>query len=697
MSVTSSPGIRARPGGRVGGSGSFGGRDYLRRLRDRWNDQGLLVGPPRREWPLALRRAHTIGLAVLAIELAIFVWWSFVLTDRFSNTWDFGLYYQAVHLISVGNFNPFSTSLNEPFLRNAVELFVFPLAAFLKVFPHAVTLKVVQALALVGAQAVALTWIGEITAIAARRLGEIRIPVALFALGMLVLVANPWYIWTSSFDIHPEPFIALLVVAAARDLLRGRKWAWLWAGLAIPLSTVGATCVFGLGMSVALSGRCWWRRGAGIALMALVWLGFTAALHDNGSTIVYGYLATGHVTGTHGDLAGHVNYSVVTVITAMVKHPLRVLSILWSNHTNIWATAAATGLIGFFWPPVIVPAAVTLLEGGLVYGSDFSIPGDQNIQLAPLMAVGTVAVCVWLYSKRASRRRFVMPTVLVLLMVNAFMWGIAWFPQVSKRWLHVTPAAAAQLHQVAAKIGPNDEVISSQGIIGDFAARRWEYSDLGRLAYPVKAQTVWIILTPSQGIETTPVETTYAEIAQIARLSGAHLVTAKAGVWAFKWHPSAGTRRLRLHLAQTVQPAVIGGQNGRSVLGGSEHNWYAESTAKAGYTLDQAYWRQGIGAYEASVSLSVAQRANVEVWDASTGKLLARRSLRQTGGRETVKLRVLVRATPGDHVYHGWGIWQTRPAAPPPGDNLEIRVWSPGGVGNVKVYKASMVRAGRTT
>jgi Predicted membrane protein (DUF2079) len=680
-------GTRERPSTRWG-------RGYMGRLRQRWNDQELTDAPARDTWPLALRRARTIGFVALGIELVVLIWWGAVLTHRFSNTWDFSVYYQAAHLISVGHFSPYSTEMGETFMRNAFELFVYPLAAVLKVFPHAGTLKVIQAFVLVAAQAVALTWIAEIAATASLRRNETRIPVALIGLGTLLLIANPWYIWAGSFDIHPEVFMALFLVAAARDLLRGSRWAWLWAALALASSAVGATCVLGLGVSVALSGRCWWRRGAGIALMALIWLGFLAAVHDNGSTSVYAYLINGHAVHNHGNFSGQQSYSAVTVITAVIKHPLRVISILWSNHTNIWALLAATGLIGFFWPPVILPVAIVILEGGLLEaGTNFSVPGDQNIELAPLVAVGTVAVLAWLYGSRVGHRRFVMPAVLTLLAVNAVIWGATWFPQVSARWLRVSPAAAAQLRKVAAKIGPNDEVISSQGIVGNFADRRWVYSDLGGpLVYSLNTRTVWIVLTPSQGIEGVPVQATYAEIAQIAALPGIHRVSAKAGVWAFEWHPPAGTTKLRLHRAQTVRPWAITGVAGKAVLKGKQATWYAESTAKRGYTLDKAYWRKGVGRYRATVSLSVAGTANVEVWDTSRNRLLARTVLQRTGGVKTVQMLVQLRSAPGEKVYDGWGIWRILNAPPPPGDNLEIRVWSPGGVGKVKVYTARIVK-----
>jgi hypothetical protein len=56
-----------------------------------------------------------------------------------------------------------------------------------------------------------------------------------------------------------------------------------------------------------------------------------------------------------------------------------------------------------------------------------------------------------------------------------------------------------------------------------------------------------------------------------------------------------------------------------------------------------------------------------------------------------------VAATPSHRapVYSGWGLFRADFLSPPPGNRLEVRVWSAGG-GTVNVYSAELVSEGRS-
>jgi hypothetical protein len=47
-------------------------------------------------------------------------------------------------------------------------------------------------------------------------------------------------------------------------------------------------------------------------------------------------------------------------------------------------------------------------------------------------------------------------------------------------------------------------------------------------------------------------------------------------------------------------------------------------------------------------------------------------------------------------VFGGWGPFRADFVPPPPGERLEVRVWSPGGQ-TVNVYSAELAGAGRST
>ena len=661
-------------------------------LRGRWTEAEPLVAPPREAWPLALRRIRLVGFAVLGIELVALCWWGALLAHRFDLTADFATYANAMYQISHGTLLPVQTISNISVVRGAFELILWPLAFVQAIWPHAVTLKILPALAMVGAQGIALAWICDIVAAGAiRDRFTTAASVGLVGLGVLLLVADPWYAFNLSFDFHPEPFMVLALVATARDLFRHRRTAWIWALLLCICSAVGATYLIALGIGAAASGRYRLRRGLSMALFGLAWLALVAALHaETYNSGIFQQLVAG---ARHFSLRG-AQSSSFDVIKAVIEHPGRAWSILWPNRINIWANVSAPGILGLFWPPALLASVFQSLETGfLPVKSGFSAPGfTDNILAEPLITIGTVALCAALLGNKRYRR--VVAPLAVVLAANTVLWGVVWFPNLVTRWLTVSSATASTLRKVEARIGPTDEVVASQGVVGAFAYRRWVYDLPYHQPVHVHARRVWLIVTPRAGIETLLTAESYADISTIADLPGSHLVVAQNGVWAFEWNPPAGTKTVAMATTDTSIPAwTAGGNNGHNVQRGKRSNWYTASTVKPGYALSGDYWREPAGNYVASVSLAVAAgsaNVNVEVWDASAKRLLVRRVLQHTNGRTTVHLPVGVRTARGEGVFRGWGAWSMTPAAPFPGDNLEIRVWSPGGVGRVKVYSARM-------
>ena len=361
----------------------------------------------------------------------------------------------------------------------------------------------------------------------------------------------------------------------------------------------------------------------------------------------------------------------------------------------MWAEISAAGLIGLAWPVALVPAAVVLLESGLAVGTLFSAPGLQNnTPIGPLITVGTIAVLSALLGN-VRYRKVVVPTLVAALAINGVAWAAVWFPQVSKRWLVVSQRAASTLSEIQTMVRPSDEVIASQGIEGGFANRRWLYAlELPDQHYLVKAHKVWVIIAPRDGIETLPASKAYADIGDLSHTHGWHVAVARNDVWAFEWTPPKGRKTFAVTANYgAIPPWTTGGANGSVVTKGQRSDWHVASAATPGYVLSGDEWRKRAGRYAANVNLSVARTANVEVWDDSTSEMLIRRVVRDTHGRTTVTIPVNLNVAPGASVYGGWGIWRMSPQPAPPGDLLEIRVWSPGGKGQVKVYDAQLKRA----
>jgi len=124
------------------------------------------------------------------------------------------------------------------------------------------------------------------------------------------------------------------------------------------------------------------------------------------------------------------------------------------------------------------------------------------------------------------------------------------------------------------------------------------------------------------------------------------------------------------------------------------------ATGAKGDVADGIEWLENPGRYRAEVTLSASGSAsgapvNVEVWDDNTNTLLARRAVPQTDGIAQIVMPVAVPAGPNATVYGGWGPFRADFVSPPPGQRIEVRVWSPGGAA-VNVYSAELTTASGT-
>lgn len=658
------------------------------RLWSHWNNVRPFSPPARSEWPRAMRHARLIGLALLGVQFLALIYWSHVLVSRFALTRDFSSWAQATYLIAHGHLDPYSTTLGHPFWHDHAEFAAWPLAALVRLWPNALVLSIAQDAAAVGACAVAFGWVCEIAA--ARSHVNKRQAVALMLCAALMLVVNPWVVWTCSFDIHLEAFATLFLLTAARDLYRGKRRAWIWLAIALGEGDISATYAVGLGLSAAIYGRAFWKKGIFIAVLSLAWLMFLAHVHGTSGSPTGEYAG---VLGTAGNSSQPT--TAVTLSIAIVEHPLRDAKALWVNIVDEWANVAPTGIIGWLWPPALLTSLIVLLEGGLSHGGmNFALPGFQNVAIVPFSVLGAGAMLAWTFQRRSSAMRRVGWIALVALSANAVVWGAIWIPAAVRSWLLVSPAAAKDLAAVRAKIQPGDEVVASQGVVGGFADHAFEYPVMGpNTDVPVRARRIWFIITPRQGVETILPSAAYADIAQLNGMSHVKMVSDADGVWAFEWTPPKGVKNLLLHPKSTEVPAyTVAGQVGTRIMSGPSKLWYSSSNGTAGYVIDHAYWRLHPGTFTAFASMSVTGVAEFEVWDSDTHRLLSRMSVPDTDGRTKIEAPFQLTSAPGAGLFEGWGIWRMQ-LTPPSGDQIEVRIWDAGGANQVTVYRVGVQAA----
>jgi hypothetical protein len=635
---------------------------------------------PRHGAPAAPRgpqlRIRRIGYAVLGLQLIGLFGWSTLLFGRFAGTWDLAQFVQSWTLIAHGHLDPFDTMHGFWFWQDHSAFLVWPLALLYWLWPHGVTLLWVQDVCIVAAEAVAFTWLCE----AAQRQRPGRDASWLAVTGLIMLTVNPWTWWSAAWDFHVEALALPFAVLVLWDLFNGRKRAWVWVVPLLACGDVAGTYLAAAGLAALMSSR-----GARLRGLAMTCAGVAAVLVI---TIVHGNLGSGVSSYSYLAAAGPSDsqLGLAALIKGIALHPARVARVIWAKRLAVWAALAPAGLVGIGYLWVLPMGVIVLLANILDPGYTFTTPSFQYLPLYVLMPVGTVAALAWL-ARRHRRTAFL---VGALLLAQAVAWAAVWLPRTPAQWLRVSAPAAATLARVQALIPASAEVVASQGVMGPFSGRVRMYSVFGLGSpLPVQQGENWFVITPVQGVETLNTASAMALIGKLAGLHAAVVIHAN-GVWALRWRPPPGVRAVTIPARLPPLPAWTGpGAAGRDVLTGPVAGWHVTSTGGEGYVADGLAWQEPTGSYQASVTLSAAGPVNVEVWDDTGNVLLARRSILATGAAESIVIPFHASTDYRAHAYTGWGPFRAYLTQPPPGQRLEVRVWSPGRE-TVNVYRAAL-------
>ena len=634
--------------------------------------------PPARPSPLA--RVRQIGLCVFAVELLAFGAYSTIAWNRYSLTNDFWLLDAPITKITHSGFTTSVRTMEDHF--GAVIL--WPLSLLVRLPPHGLLLAYAQDLATVGAGVVGFLWLCEMIE---RREDPLTMrPDWLAGLGLVLLVADPWIFLTPAFDLHIEAFGTCFVILAARAVQQGRiRHSLLWVALTLACGFVAATYVAGLAVGALLAGR---RRERlyGLSLLAVAVVGVVALTGFKGSSWLagtYAYLTPS--LGSHATLPG--------ILFQLLIHPGRAIQALWAERWHIFVNLAPAGLLGVIWRWGTGIVVIVLLSNTLQSVENLRTPSYQGLPIYVFVAVGTVIVL----SGGSRRSRLAIPTdmarVLALIAAtDTLVWGAVWLPNLPGNWLRVTPRAAHVLAGLDASIPSRGSVIASQGVIGRFSDRSYTNElTFGSTAAIPSSRPVWVILAPTEGIETTDPGVQQALVTQLAEEGHSQLVAHGSGIWAFRWFPPMGTAALsEPGSGAPIGGWVVAGPAGRPDLQGTPQQWAAVSQGTTGYVVNGDYFRRGTGTYRASVELSSAGPTVIEAWNTTGNALLRRIQLAPTSGSSLVAFDVPVAALyPRSEVYRGWGPFGYQPPFLPSGNDIELRVWQPGN-SQVRVYSVSL-------
>lgn len=646
-----------------------------------------------RTWPVVLRRLYWIGLGLLGVQLIGFSIFSYVQAARFGLSEDFSFHAQAWYLLAHGVINPASTVLPWLFWQDHSAFLFWLSAPFWYLWPHPVTLLWLQDLAVVTTEMIAWRWMCE--SLAAKGL-RTRFTCAIAGVGMVSYLANPWILWALADDFHVEAFSIMFVMLVARDLFTGRRRVWLWVLLALLSSNLAATYLFGLGVAASLTRREWRLPALLVAGAGLGWLGLIDAIHGAEGSGALGYL---YLLGHDSNLTAMRQSTVIHVLEGALSHPGTALAQVWRNRSYVWADVMSSGPLGLLSPWSLGVAAVAVGEGALSTYAGFISPnlGYQNLAEYLFLPVGTVLVLAWVAERGRAHRRGVRDVGLLVacavLGLLSLGWGVLWIPRTSQQWLLVPRASAAALAQTLSEIPANAEVVVSQGVSGPFAGRAYVYTVYHGFSVPIETKDVWFVVTPYAGIEIQTVPDALSEVAAAAALPGARVRVHRAGVWAIEW-PDASSGTFTWSASTTVNVAGSTGATGRAVLDGPPATWYVGTTGQAGYVVDHDYFQVAhTGRYVASVRLASRGPLDIELWDATANRLLARVSTASTSGQTTlVRVTGQVPRIVNQPLYAGVFPWYSPPPPALAGDQLEVRVYAPESVA-ARIYSVGVAAA----
>ena len=628
---------------------------------------------------------YWVATSVLGIQAIVLFSLSLWLDTHFDLTKDFALFYQGWFLIANGHINPYLSLISLYYWQNHLEWIMWPLSLLYFIYPHALTLLVAQDLAIIGSEVAAIGLMRDL--IRHQRGSESGSWWWLQWLGLLMIVLNPWTYWATMFDFHFQSFEAFFLTAAVWQFYRRQVfWGYVFTFLCFVTGNVSITFLVPLGVLLLVWRK--WRDGAFIVALGIA--GFLLEEH----IFYHGLGGFGITVPTAATATGpgiHASSPVGFTFGSFVQLLSSTMNSMWSGRLNIYANLAPTGLLGVFSPIGLLIPGLVLAESSLG-GSMFSQPGWQNIGAYALLSVGTIA----LLAQIARRSMLASKIIASLVVINMLAWSVIGIIGLKSRTAVPDTLAAATLQQLRQTIPSDAEVVASQSIIGRFAARQYvyEFGNSGSLI-PIHAKSIYLIISPYNGIDMSPVDTELARIDFLAHQRGFRLIAHRGDIWAFVWNPP----RRQKFFAVGGDPMMLSAwsvksASGYPVLSGPVSSWHmTDIRGHVGYVVAGAYWRLLPAIYRLSVKLTSPGPVSVEVWNTTGNQLLLRRTLPASVGSELTVGDFSNQQQFPRKLFNGWGPFAFQPISPLLYNQIEVRMWTNGQSG-VDAYSIAMKQIG---
>lgn len=629
-----------------------------------------------------------IGIGCAAIQFIVLLALSLEIWRRDALTWDFSIFAQAWTLIGRGILNPFDSVMGILYIRNHFELIMWLAALFYPIFHSAFTLLVIQDFFAAASSLAAFIWILKMVY---WRVNSVVVSRLLLGLSLCILLLNPWVYWVNGFDFHWQTTATFFAIITAFHLYHREeghpKIALISALLTWTTGDVCVTYIVGIALLGLLIPKAHRKMSLFLLVSSLVYFLLISHFHLNTSGIVGGILSS---------FPGKArNTSVIELLIMLLTHPGIVAEKIGHKWVDIYSNIMPSGLVGVLSPYALGLSLPVIIENNLAQGQVFAAPTFNSYPLYPFVAVGSIHLIVsgwrWIAKRRPYAANLMTYLFVAFAALNALGWFLVWMPAYSSHWITVTRQQGQELSRLSHNISPKDEVVASQGIMGRFAEREYAYGIDGPGDFPINAENTVVLIAPYNGTETASPQQSLAMIDYLLRCPRARLLGVYDNIWEFKVDDNGRGHILRLPGSVPMVPAgeLKSAVGKRAWLKGVPV--YESEGDAMGYVTYGNYYRLDKGRYAANVRLNSEGTVKIEVWNATDGKCIARRTVTGRIIGDMINLPFVIQSEVKPEVFDGFSIFQTRMIETQVYDNFEVRVWAANGT-KVTVFSEGVQR-----
>ncbi len=620
-------------------------------------------------------RAILAAVIVSLFQFVVLVYESQMVYSRGELTSDYESFAGAVMQIASGVSNPtVLVGTPIPYISSHFELITWPIAYIfvdiLRLPVHVLLLDLLQALPTASIGFLASVWAKR--AVDRKGIEGSNRTIAIL-LPSLIAFSDVWFYKADSFDFHYQALQASLAILAILMFDDDKKW-WGYSFISLLALTgdTSALVLFALGVWLFIQKKI--HPAFIVTGVSLLVLGVPALLHDNRSDTL-AFLTVSHLLGIK-------NGNLVSVALGAVTHPLSIAKALIGGWPEQWAILGGSGIVGAFSLvgvlAIVVVASPIVLSGILVsYAGSFQVVPEIALVI---FGTGPITACLFARSQRLGR----------VVAVGSMLSTVAWLSVFGGHVVGSITSTSntevgASLRYVDAAIGPNDEVVAPNASLGMLASHSGHLQQLNCHIsnVPLDGRVVDVVADPWRGIQLCSPAEILGSLSYVANLVGAKVVgPLPGGVYWVRWNPGPARGVLTVISSSFISGGLLHGSPFTTGVSGS-----GSVTGAIVSRPTDGMVAQGVVGYVkpngggmAVVHISVSGVAQVQVFDDTTGELLARRYLQGTGVSETVSLPFKAPKFVNPNGFYE-GVWPfvTRFYPPHPFDPIEVRVWSPKG------------------